>query len=50
MFNVSDSDKIPTVSVVLQGGPGTLHTVHSSIMAGTPTVIVEVGCYGYEYE
>lgn len=38
----SDGDKIPTVCVVLQGGPGTLKTVHSSINAGTPVVIVEV--------
>ncbi|KAI0235842.1 Transient receptor potential cation channel subfamily M member 2 [Lamellibrachia satsuma] len=40
-YRANDGDKIPTVCVVLQGGPGTLKTVHSSINAGTPVVIVE---------
>ena len=34
---------IPSVCVVLEGGPGTLKTVKSAIESGTPAVIVEVG-------
>lgn len=33
---------IPSVCVVLEGGPGTLKTVKSAIEGGTPAVIVEV--------
>ncbi|XP_013398789.1 transient receptor potential cation channel subfamily M member 2 [Lingula anatina] len=32
---------IPIVLVVVEGGPGTIHTVHSAIMNGTPAVIVD---------
>ena len=41
-YDVPDADKIPIVSVVLQGGPDTIRTVHSTIMEGTPVVIFEV--------
>uniref|UniRef100_A0A8C4L049 Transient receptor potential cation channel subfamily M member 2 n=1 Tax=Equus asinus asinus TaxID=83772 RepID=A0A8C4L049_EQUAS len=33
--------KIPIVCVVLEGGPGTLHTIYNAITNGTPCVIVE---------
>nr|XP_014345762.1 PREDICTED: transient receptor potential cation channel subfamily M member 2 [Latimeria chalumnae] len=33
--------KIPVVCVVLEGGPGTLDTIHNAITNGTPCVIVE---------
>ncbi|XP_032986871.1 transient receptor potential cation channel subfamily M member 2 isoform X2 [Rhinolophus ferrumequinum] len=33
--------KIPIVCVVLEGGPGTLHTVYNAISHGTPCVVVE---------
>ncbi|XP_036767931.2 transient receptor potential cation channel subfamily M member 2 isoform X2 [Manis pentadactyla] len=33
--------KIPIVCVVLEGGPGTLHTIYNAITHGTPCVIVE---------
>jgi len=33
--------KIPIVCVVLEGGPGTLHTVYNAITNGTPCVVVE---------
>ncbi|XP_078514884.1 transient receptor potential cation channel subfamily M member 2-like [Lissotriton helveticus] len=33
--------KIPIVCVVLEGGPGSLDTIHSSMMNNTPCVIVE---------
>ncbi|XP_073087352.1 transient receptor potential cation channel subfamily M member 2 isoform X5 [Manis javanica] len=33
--------KIPIVCVVLEGGPGTLHTIYNAIAHGTPCVIVE---------
>ncbi|XP_057553816.1 transient receptor potential cation channel subfamily M member 2 isoform X2 [Hippopotamus amphibius kiboko] len=33
--------KIPLVCVVLEGGPGTLHTIYNAITRGTPCVIVE---------
>lgn len=33
--------KIPIVCVVLEGGPGTLHTIYNAINNGTPCVIVE---------
>ncbi|XP_078085377.1 transient receptor potential cation channel subfamily M member 2 [Mustelus asterias] len=32
---------IPIVCVVLEGGPGTLNTIHSAMSNGTPCVIVE---------
>ncbi|XP_069886906.1 transient receptor potential cation channel subfamily M member 2 isoform X1 [Dipodomys merriami] len=33
--------KIPIVCVVLEGGPGTLHTIYNAITNGTPCVVVE---------
>ncbi|XP_036207757.1 transient receptor potential cation channel subfamily M member 2 isoform X1 [Myotis myotis] len=33
--------KIPIVCVVLEGGPGTLHTIYNAITHGTPCVVVE---------
>uniref|UniRef100_A0A8I3PHN0 Transient receptor potential cation channel subfamily M member 2 n=1 Tax=Canis lupus familiaris TaxID=9615 RepID=A0A8I3PHN0_CANLF len=33
--------KIPVVCVVLEGGPGTLHTIYNAITNGTPCVVVE---------
>ncbi|XP_075793428.1 transient receptor potential cation channel subfamily M member 2 isoform X2 [Pelodiscus sinensis] len=33
--------QIPIVCVVLEGGPGTLETVHGAITKGTPCVVVE---------
>ena len=39
---VSSDTIIPSVCVVLEGGPGTLKTVKSAIDSGTPAVIVEV--------
>ncbi|XP_072117252.1 transient receptor potential cation channel subfamily M member 2 [Mobula birostris] len=33
--------EIPIVCVALEGGPGTLNTIHSAISNGTPCVIVE---------
>lgn len=33
--------KIPIVCVVLEGGPGTLHTIYSAITNGTPCVVLE---------
>ncbi|XP_038646188.1 transient receptor potential cation channel subfamily M member 2 [Scyliorhinus canicula] len=33
--------EIPIVCVVLEGGPGTLNTIHSAMSNGTPCVIVE---------
>ncbi|XP_027441126.1 transient receptor potential cation channel subfamily M member 2 isoform X2 [Zalophus californianus] len=33
--------KIPIVCVVLEGGPGTLHTIYNAIANGTPCVVVE---------
>ncbi|KAM5275432.1 transient receptor potential cation channel subfamily M member 2 isoform 10-T14 [Hipposideros larvatus] len=33
--------KIPIVCVVLEGGPGTLHTIYNAITQGTPCVVVE---------
>ncbi|XP_051695884.2 transient receptor potential cation channel subfamily M member 2 isoform X1 [Oryctolagus cuniculus] len=33
--------KIPIVCVVLEGGPGTLHTIYNAITCGTPCVVVE---------
>ncbi|ELV10344.1 Transient receptor potential cation channel subfamily M member 2 [Tupaia chinensis] len=33
--------KVPIVCVVLEGGPGTLHTIYNAITKGTPCVIVE---------
>ncbi|XP_021505346.2 transient receptor potential cation channel subfamily M member 2 isoform X4 [Meriones unguiculatus] len=33
--------RIPIVCVVLEGGPGTLHTIYNAITNGTPCVIVE---------
>ncbi|XP_029794679.1 transient receptor potential cation channel subfamily M member 2 isoform X3 [Suricata suricatta] len=32
--------KIPIVCVVLEGGPGTLHTIYNAITNGTPCVVV----------
>ena len=37
-----DSVSIPSVCLVLEGGPGTLETVKSAIQSGTPAVIIEV--------
>lgn len=42
-FSSDENVSIPLVSVVLEGGPGTLETVKSAIKNGTPAVIVEVG-------
>uniref|UniRef100_A0A452SI40 Transient receptor potential cation channel subfamily M member 2 n=1 Tax=Ursus americanus TaxID=9643 RepID=A0A452SI40_URSAM len=33
--------KIPVVCVVLEGGPGTLHTIYNAITNGTPCVVME---------
>ncbi|XP_078214848.1 transient receptor potential cation channel subfamily M member 2 isoform X7 [Callithrix jacchus] len=33
--------KIPIVCVVLEGGPGTLHTIYNATTNGTPCVVVE---------
>ncbi|MGH0130904.1 UNVERIFIED_CONTAM: hypothetical protein FKN15_059625 [Acipenser sinensis] len=33
--------KIPVVCVVLEGGPGTLNTIYSAMMNGTPCVVME---------
>ncbi|XP_034780925.2 transient receptor potential cation channel subfamily M member 2-like isoform X1 [Acipenser ruthenus] len=33
--------KIPVVCVVLEGGPGTLDTIYSAMMNGTPCVVME---------
>ncbi|XP_032721096.1 transient receptor potential cation channel subfamily M member 2 isoform X1 [Lontra canadensis] len=33
--------KIPVVCVVLEGGPGTLHTIYNAITTGTPCVVME---------
>ncbi|XP_041117862.1 transient receptor potential cation channel subfamily M member 2-like isoform X2 [Polyodon spathula] len=33
--------KIPVVCVVLEGGPGTLDTIYSAVMNGTPCVVME---------
>ncbi|XP_064594682.1 transient receptor potential cation channel subfamily M member-like 2 isoform X2 [Liolophura sinensis] len=38
---VDDGIKVPLVLLVLEGGPGTLETVYSSIRKGTPAVIVQ---------
>lgn len=42
MLIVGSSKLIPSVCVVLEGGPGTLKTVKTAIESGTPAVIVEV--------
>lgn len=36
-----DSATIPAVCIVLEGGPGTLKTVHSAIKCGTPCVVIK---------
>lgn len=41
-FTGNDGIRVPLVLLVLEGGPGTLETVYSSIRKGTPAVIVQV--------
>ena len=39
----TDAVSVPIVLLVLEGGPGTLETVHQAIQNNTPAVIVKVG-------
>ena len=38
----TDAVSVPIVLLVLEGGPGTLETVHQAIQNNTPAVIVKV--------
>ncbi|XP_035828049.1 transient receptor potential cation channel subfamily M member-like 2 isoform X2 [Aplysia californica] len=37
----TDAVAVPVCLLVLEGGPGTLQTVHSSLMSATPTVVIK---------
>ena len=42
MFShLSDAVTVPVCLLVLEGGPGTLETVHSAIASNTPTVSIK---------
>lgn len=41
----SSSTKVPVVSIVVEGGPGTLDTVKAAIDNATPVVILEVSTF-----
>ena len=44
----SDAVSVPIVLLVLEGGPGTLETVHQAIQNNTPAVIVKVHIFVHQ--